>query len=66
MKWTKYYAAGQPQRLVSLFGLLKSIRLAFASARFLSSILIFSIKVTASEFWILRVEFTCAPSDKAK
>jgi hypothetical protein len=26
--------------------------------------LIFSIRVIASDFWILRIEFTCAPSDK--
>jgi hypothetical protein len=54
----------QPYRFVSLLGCLSSIRLAFASERFLISALIFSIRVIASDFWILRVEFTCAPSDK--
>jgi hypothetical protein len=38
-----------PQRLTSLLGFLSNIRLAFASARFLSSALIFSIRM-ASEF----------------
>jgi hypothetical protein len=54
----------QPYRFVSLLGCLSSIRLAFASERFLISALIFSIRVIASDFWILRIEFTCAPSDK--
>jgi hypothetical protein len=43
-------------------GFLSHIRLAFASARFLSSALIFSIRV-GSDVRILRVEFTCAPSE---
>jgi hypothetical protein len=37
-----------PQRLASLLGFLSHIRLAFASARFLSSALIFWIRVIAS------------------
>src|ERR1700733_8482581 len=53
-----------PQRFTSLLGFLSHIRFAFASARFLSSALIFSIRVTASGVRILRVEFTCAPSQK--
>jgi hypothetical protein len=51
-----------PQRFTGLLGILSHIRFAFASARFLSSALIFSIKVIASGVRILRVEFTCAPS----
>jgi hypothetical protein len=53
-----------PQRFTSLLGFLSHIRFAFASARFLSSALIFSIRVIASGVRILRVEFTCAPSQK--
>jgi hypothetical protein len=37
-----------PQRFASLLGFLSHVRLAFASARFLSSALIFSIRVIAS------------------
>jgi hypothetical protein len=44
-------------------GTFKSIRLAFVSARFLSSALIFSIKVLVSGVKALRVEFM-APSAK--
>jgi hypothetical protein len=38
-----------PQRFASLLGFLSHIRLAFASARFLSSALIFSIRAIASD-----------------
>jgi hypothetical protein len=47
-------------------GFLSHIRLPFASARFLSSALIFSIRVIASGVLILRVEFKCAPSQKLR
>jgi hypothetical protein len=43
--------AGYPQRFVSRLGRLSSIRLAFASERFLISALIVSIKVIGSGFW---------------
>jgi hypothetical protein len=52
------------QRFASRLGSFSNFRLAFNSARFLISALIFSIKVIASGVRILRVEFTCAPSQK--
>jgi hypothetical protein len=52
------------QRLASRLGRFSNFRLAFNSARFLISALIFSIKIIASGVRILRVEFTCAPSQK--
>src|ERR1700737_3608141 len=45
-------------------GLLRGIRLAFFSARFLRSTLIFSIKVLISGAGTLRVEFIALPSSK--
>jgi hypothetical protein len=53
-----------PQRFTGRLGFLSHIRFAFASARLLSSALIFSIRVIASGVRILRVEFTRAPSQK--
>jgi hypothetical protein len=51
-------------RFANRLGSFSNFRLAFNSARFLISALIFSIKVIASGVRILRVEFTCAPSEK--
>jgi hypothetical protein len=53
------------QRFASRLGTFTNFLLAFNSARFLISALIFSIKVIACGVRILRVEFTCAPSQKA-
>jgi hypothetical protein len=52
------------QRFAGRLGTLRNIRLAFSSARFAISTLILSIKAIGSNFWILRVEFMCAPSHK--
>lgn len=52
------------QRFAGRLGTLRNIRLAFSPARFAISTLILSIKAIGSDFWILRVEFMCAPSHK--
>jgi hypothetical protein len=51
-------------RFASLLGLLRNIRLAFDSARFAISALIFSIRVLISGAATLRVEFMAFPSSR--